>query len=37
MLVEISDMRLQQMYKGDYLFQIWNKGGEVVYEKILKC
>ena len=30
-------MRLQNLYKGDYLLQVWSKKGEVEYERMLKC
>jgi hypothetical protein len=30
-------MQLQQLYKADFLLQVWSLDGEVVYEHLLKC
>ena len=36
-IIEIVDPNLKEMYKGNFLLQIWSSVGEKKYERVLRC
>jgi hypothetical protein len=34
-LLQIKDMVLRSIFRGKYLLQVWKKGGEKIFQKIL--